>query len=61
MGVAMVLGQTVVLQAQVRTPRTGCACCRPTAARRRSPAATPIRMICVLPEEVKAKYDRFVG
>ena len=43
--------------AQVRRRRTGCASSRPTRSRRRSARPTPIRMVCNLPAEVKAKYD----
>ena len=40
------------------TRRTGCASSRRTRSRPRSRAPTPIRMICNLPADVKARYDR---
>ena len=40
------------------TRRTGCASSTRTRSRRRSRAPTPIRMVCNLPDEVKAQYDR---
>ena len=40
------------------TPRTGCAWSRSTRSTSTFSAPTPIRMICNLPDEVKAKYDR---
>ena len=44
--------------AQVRPGGLAAPASRRTASRRRSPRPTPIRMICNLPAEVKARYDR---
>jgi fatty-acyl-CoA synthase/long-chain acyl-CoA synthetase len=57
MGIAMALGQTVVLQRKF-DPEDWLRLLQTYRATSTFSAPTPIRMICNLPEEVKAKYDR---
>ena len=56
MGIAQVLGQTVVIQRKF-DPTTGCAWCDTYKVSSTFAAPTPIRMICNLPEDVQARYD----
>jgi fatty-acyl-CoA synthase/long-chain acyl-CoA synthetase len=57
MGIAMVLGQTVVLQRKF-DPEDWLRLLQTYKATSTFSAPTPIRMICNLPDEVKARYDR---
>jgi len=57
MGIAMVLGQTVVLQRKF-DPEDWLRLLHTYRATSTFSAPTPIRMICNLPEDVKARYDR---
>ena len=57
MGIAMVLGQTVVIQRKF-DPEDWLRLLQTYRATSTFAAPTPIRMICNLPAEVKARYDR---
>ena len=57
MGIALVLGQTVVIQRRF-DPEDWLRLVDRYRITSTFSAPTPIRMVCTLPEEVKARYDR---